>query len=220
MATTPFRVTPSAAVASPSTTAVIAPPNIQQCMQLIFELIDHLTSWIHEEASSDPSHHHPSASAESGTTNPATRTDSPHLIVQPVVGGGGGPICRSVIDRKRFLDSIDKSTLANAAHACNAHTRAYKYYESYLHEERQKVRRAHAAAIPEKIKATASSKDARLARLGQPRRGQWQTVSQQTTSTFCNASTPAWMNPMECRASLPYDPHHLLCQRESGTSSQ
>ena len=167
MATTPFRVTSSTAVASPSTTAVIAPPNIQQCMQLIFELIDHLTSWIHEEASSDPSHHHPSASADSAPTNAATRADSPHLIVQPVATGGGGPICRTVIERKRFLDSIDKSTLANAAHACNAHTRAYKYYESYLHEERQKVRKAHAAAIPEKIKATASSRDARLIRLGQ-----------------------------------------------------
>ena len=122
---------------STSTPVVNAPPNVQQATQLIFELIDHMTAWIHEEASSDPSHHHPSASSDSSTVNAAARADSPHLVLQ--ADGANG---RSVLWRKQFFDDIDERLLANAAYACSAFTRALKYFESHLHEERRRWRKA------------------------------------------------------------------------------
>ena len=176
----PSRPSPalSSAPSSSSTAAVVAaPPNVQQSTQLIFELIDHITSWIHEEASSDTAQHHASASSDSSAVNNAMRADSPHILLQPLPSPDALQ-SRSVVERKRFLDSINKRTLANAAYACHAFTRALKYFESHLHEERQKWRRAQLTAAIKELKGRASSSaappvydpmwmDGRLARISQ-----------------------------------------------------
>ena len=138
--------------ASSSSTTFVAPslsPTIQQSAQVIFELIDTLTSWLHEEASAQMSSnlHSSSSSADTNQTAPP-RADSPHLQQQLPTITSSSLFCRTIVQRKQLLDSVPRRTLANAAYACHAFTRALKYFESHLREERQTWRKKHNALPP------------------------------------------------------------------------
>ena len=51
------------------------------------------------------------------------------------------PLARSPSEYKHFLDAIPKHLLASASYGCRAYTRALKYLELYLREQREKYHR-------------------------------------------------------------------------------
>lgn len=128
----------------------------QLCIQAVFELLDTLNEWLVKERRSNelakmsPSSGSGSASsAMSGTIADSMRPGQLPLSFGPsnsnaaaasVVPSAPLPPARTLDSYKSFLDSIPKKTLALAAYHCKAFTRALKYMELYLREEKEKYR--------------------------------------------------------------------------------
>ena len=158
----------------------------QLCIQSVFELLDTLNAWwLRERRSNDLAKNASPGSASgsmpsalSGTVNDSARPGQLPLSygssgaaaqAQVVVPSMPLPASRSLESRKLFLDSIPKKALAAAAFHCKAYTRALKYQELYLREEKDKwhaesnKRMAAAQAAPNQKKGRVTQTSAAAA---------------------------------------------------------